>query len=78
MQVIQLVITVFVILILAGLLVDGILTRAVWVKGTRKGLFSFRHWAHKRERDEEAWIYWFAMSFYALVLLCLCGLLLWD
>ena len=78
MQVIQWVVTVLVILILAGLLVDGLLTRAVWVKGTRKGLFSFRHWAHKRERDEEAWIYWFAMSFYALVLLCLCGLLLWD
>ena len=78
MQVIQWVVTVLVILILAGLLVDGILTRAVWVKGTRKGLFSFRHWAHKRERDEEAWIYWFAMSFYGLVLLCLCGLLLWN
>ena len=43
MQVIQLVFTVLVILILAGLLVDGALTRAVWVKGTRKGLFSFRN-----------------------------------
>ena len=78
MQVIQLVVTVLVILILAGLLVDGFLTRAVWVKGTRKGLFSFRHWAHKRERDEEAWIYWFAMGFYALALVGLCGSLLFG
>jgi hypothetical protein len=78
MHVIQLVFTVLVILILAGLLIDGALTRAVWVKGARNGLFSFRHWGHKCERDEEAWPYWFAMSFYALTVICLCALLLWD
>jgi hypothetical protein len=47
-----------------------------WVKGARNGLFSFRHWAHKCERDEEAWPYWFAMSFYALALIGLCVSLL--
>jgi hypothetical protein len=78
MHIVQLVFIVLVILILAGLLVDGLLTRAVWVKGARNGLFSFRHWAHKCERDEEAWPYWFAMSFYALVLICLCVLLLLE
>jgi hypothetical protein len=78
MHIIQLMFTVLVILTLAALLVDGLLTRAVWVKGARNGLFSFRHWGHKCERDEEPWPYWFAMSFYALALLCLCGLLLWD
>ena len=78
MHSIQLVFIVLVMLILAALLVDGILTRAVWVKGARNGLFSFRNWGHKCERDEEAWPYWFAMVFYGLVLLCLCGLLLWD
>jgi len=62
--------------LLAGLLVDGALTRAVWVKGARDGLFSFRHWAHKRSRNEDPWLYWFAMGFYALALLSLCGLLL--
>ena len=76
MHIIQLSFTVLVILILAGLLIDGALTRAVWVKGARNGLFSFRNWAHKRERDAEAWIYWCAMSFYALALLCLCAYLL--
>jgi hypothetical protein len=78
MHVIQLVVTVLVILMLAGLLIDGALTRAVWVKGARNGLFSFRHWAHKCERDEEAWPYWFAMGFYALVLICLCALLMLE
>jgi hypothetical protein len=77
MHIIQLAFTVLVILILAALLVDGALTRAVWVKGTRRGLSSFRHWAHKCERDYEAWPYWFAMSFYALVLICLCVSLLY-
>lgn len=76
MPVIQLLFIVLVILILAALLVDGMLTRAVWVKGARNGLFSFRHWAHKCERDAEPWPYWFAMSFYSLALISLCVLLL--
>jgi hypothetical protein len=37
-----------------------------------------RYWAHKCERYEEAWLYWFAMSFYALALIFLCGLLLFG
>lgn len=65
-------------LLLAYLIIDGWRTQAVWVKGTRDGLFSFRHWAHKRSRDEDPWPYWFAMSFYGLVLACLCGYLLFG
>ena len=65
-----------VILLLAGLVVDGWLTQAVWVKGARDGLFSFRHWAHKRSRDEDPWSYWFAMGFYSVALVFLGGLLL--
>ena len=78
MHIIQQSFTVLVILILAGLLIDGALTRAVWVKGARNGLFSFRNWAHKRERDAESWIYWCAMGFYGLALIGLCGLLLYG
>jgi len=64
---------VVVILLLGGLLVDGAVTGAVWVKGARYGPFSFRHWAHKRGRGEDPWSYWFAMSFYGLALFCLGG-----
>ena len=78
MQVIQFLFVLLVILALAWLLLDGWLTRAVWVKGARDGLFSFRNWAHRRERDYEPWSYWSAMVFYALALLCLCGLLLFG
>ena len=78
MQTFQLAFVVLVILILAGLLVDGFMTRAVWVKGARDGLFSFRHWAHKRERDEDPWTYWFAMGFYGVAVIALCVLLLTD
>lgn len=63
---------------MAYLIIDGWLTRAVWVKGTRDGLFSFRHLAHKRSRDEDPWPYWFAMSFYGLALVCLLWLLTFD
>jgi hypothetical protein len=76
MPVIQSLFIALVILILAGLLADGFATRAVWVKGARDGLFSFRHWAHKRSRDEDPWPYWFAMGFYGLALISLCALLL--
>ena len=78
MPVIQSFFIVAVIVLLAGLLVDGALTRAVWVKGARDGPFSFRHWAHKRDRDEDPWSYWFAMSFYGVALVCLCGYLLFG
>ena len=78
MPLIQLLFIILVILILAGLLIDGALTRAVWVKGARNGLFSFRNWGHKCERDEDAWSYWVAMGFYGLALICLCVLLLFT
>ena len=61
--------------ILACLLIEGWLTRAVWVKGPRSGAFSFRHPAHKSERAEDHWTYWFAMGFYATALACLVILL---
>ena len=76
MPLIQPLFIVLVMLILAGLLIDGVATRAVWVKGARDGLFSFRHWAHKRSLDEDPWSYWFAMGFYSIALISLCGLLL--
>ena len=78
MQTIQSAFIILVILILAGLLIDGVVTRAVWVKGARNGLFSFRHWAHRRSRDEDPWPYWFAMGFYSLALISLCGFFLFG
>ncbi|MDH3857079.1 MAG: hypothetical protein OEV07_03720 [Gammaproteobacteria bacterium] len=65
----------FVILILCYLIANGLFTRSVWVKGNRKGLVSFREWAHKRNRDDEPRTYWFAMIFYGVALLCLIWLL---
>jgi hypothetical protein len=64
------------IVLLAYLIVDGWWAQAVWVKGARDGLFSFRNWAHKRSRDEDPWPYWFAMGFYSLALISLGVLLL--
>ena len=60
---------ILVILLLCYLVVDGLLTRSVWVKGARTGAFSFRQWAHKRNRDDEPGSYWFAMSFYVVAVL---------
>ena len=65
-------------LILCYLVVEGLLTRAVWVKGARKGAFSFRQWAHKRDRDEDPHSYWFAIIFYSASILMLLWLLLSD
>jgi len=65
-----------VILLLCYLVVDGLLTRSVWVKGSRRGLFSFRHWAHKRSRDDEQHSYWSAMVFYTVAAILLIWLLL--
>jgi len=65
---------VLVILLLCYLIVDGLLTRSVWVKGGRKMPFSFRQWAHKCGREDEPRCYWFVMGFYAvatLLLICL-------
>ena len=76
MQIIQLAVIILVVLVLAWLLIDGAMTRAVWVKGARDGLFSFRHWAHKRYLDEDPRLYWFAMGFYAFALVGLCILMI--
>jgi len=78
MLTIQTLFVLLIILLLGYLLVDGSISRAVWVKGARNGLFSFRSWAHKRGRDDEPWIYWCAMGFYAVAIICLCGLLLFG
>ncbi len=67
---------VLVILLLCYLVVDGLLTRSVWVKGGRKRPFSFRHWAHKCGREDEPRVYWFAMIFYAVAILLSIWLLL--
>jgi len=64
-----------VILILGYLIANGLFTRSVWVKGNRRGLVSFREWAHKCGRDDEPRCYWFAMTFYSVALLCLIWLL---
>ncbi len=75
MQTLQSLFITLVIIILCYLVANGFLTRSVWVKGNRRGLVSFREWAHKRDRDEESQSYWFAMIFYSVVLLCLVWLL---
>ena len=75
MQTLQFLFIVLVILVLCYLLTNGLLTRSVWVKGSRRGIVSFREWAHKRSRDDEPLSYWFAIVFYSAVLLCLAWLL---
>ena len=76
MPLLQSLFIIVVILVLAYLLLDGWFSGAVWVKGARKGLFDYRRPAHRRDRDADPWIYWFAMGFYLVVLLCLVALLL--
>lgn len=75
MQTLQSSFIVLVILALCYLVADGLLTRSVWVKGSRRGLVSFREWAHKRGRDDEPRSYWFAIGFYIVALFCLVLLL---
>lgn len=57
----------FFLLIVVGslgfMVVDGLLTGSVWVRGARKGM-TFKQWAHKRDRDEEPISYWLFMSLY--------------
>jgi len=69
---------ILVILLLCYLVVDGLLTHSIWVKGSRKGAFSFRQWAHKCDREDEPRSYWFAMGFYAVATLLLICLLLTE
>ena len=65
-----------VILLLCYLVVDGLLTRSVWVKGGHKRPFSFREWGHKCDREDEPRSYWFAMVFYSVAILLSFWLLL--
>jgi ABC-type branched-subunit amino acid transport system permease subunit len=65
-----------VILLLFGLVLDGLLTRSVWVKGGRNGIFSLRNPAHKCAREDEPYSYWFAMIFYSVAMLLLIWLLI--
>ena len=65
-----------VMLLLCALVLDGIMTRSVWVKGSRTGLFSFRNLAYKCEREYEPRCYWSAMVFYSVAMLLLIWLLL--
>ncbi len=75
MQTVESLFIILVILVLCYLVANGLLTRSVWVKGNRRGLVSFREWAHKCNREDEPHSYWFAMFFYSAVLLCLVWLL---
>jgi hypothetical protein len=72
----QSVFVVLVILLLCGLVLDGLLTRSVWVKGSRTRIFGFRNMAHKRGREDEPRSYWFAMVFYSVAMLLLIWLLM--
>ena len=76
MVTLQSVFVVLVILLLFGLVLDGLMTRSVWVKGSRTGNFSFRNMAHKRGRADESGSYWFAMIFYLVAMLFLIWLLI--
>ena len=51
--------------ILLYMVVDGLITGAVWVRGSRSG-FSLKQWAHKRSREEEPVSYWLFMSLYTI------------
>ena len=75
MQTVESLFIILIILVLCYLVANGLLTRSIWVKGNRRGLVSFREWAHKCNREDEPHSYWFAMTFYSAALLCLVWLL---
>ena len=52
--------------ILLYLIVDGLITGEVWVRGARKGFVNFKQLAHKRSRAEEPISYWVFMGLYAV------------
>ncbi len=56
---------------LAGLLIDALWSGSVWIKGSLSGTIDYRRLAHKRERSEDPFHYWFAVAFYALALVIL-------
>ena len=56
-----------VIIHLVYLIINGIVTESVWVRGPRKGI-SLTVWAHKKERIDEPIGYWFFMTFYSALL----------
>lgn len=55
------------------LLVEGWISKAVWVKGCNKGLFAsvteMKSWAVKKHLDTEPTDYWGFMAFYGIAFL---------
>lgn len=75
METVKLAFVLGIMVLLIGLLANALLTGSVWVKGSRRGAINYRELAHKRERSDEPFTYWFAVTFYALALLALTWLL---
>jgi hypothetical protein len=68
---------ILVILVLLYLVIDGLITRSIWIKGGRRsGIVNWREWAHRCERADKPATYWAAMIFYCLALLLIGWLLL--
>ena len=65
----QLFFMILVVGILLYLIVDGLWTGSVWVKGNRSGIVNYRQWAHKCDRVDEPVSYWFAMGFCGVAML---------
>lgn len=63
--------------ILLYMVVDGLLTGEVWVRGARSG-FSLSQWAHKRCRLDEPVSYWFFMGLYTVGALWLIYLVIFE
>lgn len=51
--------------LLAYLVIDGLITGKVWVRGARSGI-SLKQWAHKRSREEEPASYWVFITLYSI------------
>jgi len=62
-----------VVLFTGFLLIEGWLSKGVWVKGCNKGLLAsvteMESWAIKKYRESEPDTYWFFMGFYAIAFL---------
>ena len=64
--------------VLLYLIVDGLITGQVWVRGARKGFVNFKQWAHKRSREEEPVSYWLFMGLYAVGIVGIAVILLFK
>ena len=58
---------ILVITLLIYLVVDGLLSGSVWVKGSRSGKINYREWAHRSSREDKPRTYWSAMIFYPTI-----------